>query len=95
MTDHMVSGHVRIFPNPRRSAYETSGCSKEISRIQLKVSILKYPAPVIKLTSTKFVHRCVSLPNLKKGEKFQKFENFMKSFEMFKSLRNLESPQIH
>ena len=46
-------------------------------------------------TSTKFVHRCVSLPNLKKGEKFQKFENFMKSFEMFKSLRNLESPQIH
>ena len=49
MTDHMVSGHVRIFPNPRRSAYETSGCSKDISRIQLKVSILKYPAPVIKL----------------------------------------------
>ena len=29
MKDHMVSGHVRIFPNPRRSDYLTSGCSKD------------------------------------------------------------------
>ena len=30
-----------------------------------------------------------------KGEKFYKFENIMKSFKMFKSLTNLESPKIH
>ena len=29
MKDHMVSGQVRIFPNPRRSDYVTSGCSKD------------------------------------------------------------------
>ena len=29
MKDDMVSGHVRTFPNPRRSDYVTSGCSKD------------------------------------------------------------------